>query len=140
MWRIYDIWLDCVGNTRLVSNNYAAAPFGNLDAELRSISNAVIWQTAQGTVTTFALVPANATYASVFACAYVTVVDSSGNEAAILVPAPKLSIFEADAITVTPTVLGDILSAASADGYVLANGNPPAAAPTGMLRMSGKQR
>lgn len=140
MWRIYNIWLDASGSTRLVSNNYAAAPFGNLDAELRSISNAVIYQTAQGTVTFFTSIPVVAAYQSVFQCAYVTVVDASGYEANILVPAPKLSIFASDGITVVPAALADILSAALADGYVLPNGSSPSSAPTGILRSTNGQR
>lgn len=140
MWRVYSIWLDVIGNTRLVSNNYSAAPFGNLDAVLLTLSNAVVSQYSQGTVTSTGLIPVNAGYVSVYTAGYVTVLDAAGLESIIVVPAIKLSAVAADGVTILPATLAAILAAAIADGYVSAIGASPVSAPTGIVRMTGKQR
>lgn len=108
-----------------MSNNYSSAPFGNLDAELMSISNAGVFQSTGGTVTNVGAFGSVAPFPSVFDVATITFVDGSGNENTLLVPAPQASIFLADTITVDPSVLSAILSAALADGYVNSLGNTP---------------
>lgn len=140
MWRRYNIWIDVVGNTRLISNNYSSAPFGNLDAYISSVSNATVLQSSQGTVTAPGGTPVAATYATVWYAAYCTVADAAGLESIIIIPAPQLTIFASDSITVLPSVLSALLAAALADGYVLPGGSTPTAVLAGIMRQTGKQR
>lgn len=125
MWRVYDIWLDSYGGTRLVSNNYSAAPFGNLDAFIMSVSNAGIFQSVGGTVVNVGSPTTPAQYISINDAASAVVQDAAGNQCRILIPAPQTGIFLADQLTVNPAVLASLLAAALADGFVLPGGLSP---------------
>lgn len=132
MYRRYDIWYDYYGRTRLISNNYSAAPFGNLDAAIMAASNAGILQSVGSDVLFVGGPVINAQFISVTDWASCVVVDSLGNQSSIIIPAPQTGIFMADGITVGPTTLAAIYAAAIADGYVNSLGNSPTAVISGL--------
>ena len=137
MWRRLVYWQGAFGYPRLLISNYAAQPStapGSLDSYLATISNAIIVQIAEGAVTNFTNPPpVAAAYPSVVQCAECTYLDVSGNAGTIKVPAPKLSMFLADGITVNPAILANILGNAQADNFVSPQGNALASMVSGVL-------
>lgn len=137
MWRRLVYWQGAFGYPRLLISNYSAQPStapGSLDSYLATISNAVIAQIAEGTVTNFTNPPPAANpYPSVVQVAVCTYLDSAGNAGTIKVPAPKLSIFLADGITVNPAILANIASNATVDGFISPQGNAIASMVSGVL-------
>ena len=126
MWRRLIYWQGSYGYARLYITNYAAQPAtvpGTLDNVIASYSNAVIAQVAEGAVTGLSGSPVSSIYPSVTQSAILACVDTALNAFKLSIPAPKASIFEADMVTVTPTVLAAVLAAAVADAVVSPQGN-----------------
>lgn len=136
MWRRLVYWQGAFGYARLLITNYAAQPSstpGTLDNTIAAMSNSGIIQIAEGTVSTFAPSPVAATYSSVTQVAIVNCLDSAGLAFTLRIPAPKLSIFEADGVTVKPTELSTLLTAALLDAVVSPDGNAISSIVSGVL-------
>lgn len=137
MWRRFVYWQGTTGFARMITTNYSAQPSstpGTLDNTIASMSNAGISQIAEGTVTVFTPAPVSAVYPSVTDVAVLNGLDSAGFAFRIFVPAPKASIFEADGITVQPSYLSSVLTAALLDGFVSPQGNSPSSLVSGELQ------
>lgn len=118
MWRRLVYWQGAYGYSRLLISTYAAQPSstpGTLDGTVAGFSNAGIAQIAEGTVTIFTPTPIVATYPSVTQLARVTFLDTAANVFSLGIPAPKLSAFAADGITLLPATLSSLLTAALLD-------------------------
>lgn len=136
MWRRLVYWQGTFGYPRLLITNYSAQPGstpGTLDGTIAGFSNAGIVQIAEGTVTVFTPVPTSATYPSVRQLAILNCLDTSGLAFKLSIPAPKLSIFAADGVTVTAATLAAVLTAALLDSVVSPADNAIASIPSGLL-------
>jgi hypothetical protein len=142
MWRRMVYWQGAYGYSRLLITSYSAQPAtlpGYLDNAVLGYSNAYIAQIAEGLVTVVGGVAVVQTYPSVTQLARIVCLDSLNLEFTLGVPAPILALFEADGITVTPTALSTLLSAAASDGLVNpATGSPVTAMISGTLNGPAK--
>ena len=136
LWRRLVYWQPAFGYARLLITNYSAQPSstpGTFDNTIATMSNAGIVQIAEGTVTVFAPSPTASTYPSVTQLATLACFDSAGLAFTMRITAPKLSIFEADGVTVKPTELAAVLTAALLDGVVSPDNNAIVSIVSGVL-------
>jgi len=114
------VWADTFGERVLyaypmmdVSDNWLTAA--------AALSNAAVVQTWEGLVA-YTPIPAPFAlpYAGVKDFARLTFADAKGNRANVHVPAPKLSIFQADGKTVNPAAMGVPSVLANVEGYAVA--------------------
>lgn len=136
MWRRLVYWQPSAGYPRLLITNYAAQPSstpGTLDNTIAGFSNAGIVQIAEGTVSVFAPTPSNAIYPSVTQVAVLACFDSLGNAFTLRIPAPKVTAFLADGVTVAPATLSAVLTAALLDSVVSPEGHAIVSIVSGLL-------
>lgn len=136
LWRRLVYWQGAYGYPRLLITNYSAQPAstpGTLDNTIATFSNSGIVQVAEGLVTVFTPSPTAATYPSVVQAALLTCLDTTGDAFKMSIPAPKLSAFLADGVTISPATLASILTAALLDGVVSPAGHAIASIPSGIL-------
>jgi hypothetical protein len=136
MWRRLVYWQGTFGYPRLLISNYSAQPAstpGTLDNTVAAMSNAGIVQISEGVMTPFSPAPLSAIYPSVTQTAIVTCLDAVGFAFKLTIPAPRLAIFAADAVTVSTASLASLLTAALLDGLVSPYNNAIASMPSGIL-------
>ena len=137
VWRRFCYWQSSYGYPRQTLINYSAQPLSlpsTLEGTLEGMSNARIIQVAEGTVTGLSpTIPVTAVYPSVKQAVRLVCLSSAGYEFTIILPAPLLSIFAADAVTVLPANLSAITTAALLDGVVDPYGNPITSIVSGVI-------
>lgn len=105
------IWIDAGGRTSQTipcsdPNNTA------LMAALQNHSNAVVLHWFEGPDNVLSLTPTAATFPDVRDLARLTFTDASGSLVNLALPAPASGIFLADSVTVNPSAIADIITAA----------------------------
>lgn len=137
MWRRFSYWQSSFGYPRQCLINYAAQPSSlpsTTEGTLQTMSYARIIQIAEGLVTGLSpTIPPSAVYPSVKQAVRLVCLSTAGYEFTIILPAPRLPIFGADAVTVQPANLAAILTAATLDGVVDPYGNAISAIVSGVL-------
>ena len=104
------IWVDASGNTRQTLPT-ADPDNSAIMAALLNHSNADVINYIESPITRFTPSPAAATYQSVNDYARLLFSASTGEEATVIIPAPKANIFLADSVTVDSSVITDVISA-----------------------------
>lgn len=107
----YIVWVDAGGRTRVTipcSNPDNAAIMAAMEAK----SEAGVLNWFEGPRNFLSPTPAGGVFADVVDLARLTFTDAGGNLTTLALPAPTLSIFEADSVTVDPTQIAAIIAAA----------------------------
>lgn len=105
------VWIDAGGRTRQTIP--CAQPDNSaIMAALENHSNAVVLHWFEGVDNVLTLTPTSAIFPDVRDLARLTFTDSGGSLATIALPAPLANIFLPDSVTVDPTKITDIISAA----------------------------
>lgn len=107
------VWIDVAGRTRVTQFVINATP-ACIRTSLLAKSNAdvVDWFEGDDHFNT-SPAPLNLTYPRVTDFASLLFADGSGNQASLTLPAPDSSIFLADQVSVDPSAIADIISAAT---------------------------
>lgn len=134
VWARSTVWVDANGFrsiTKLTSVGGASSVVGDLQA----LSNADTSQYWESAVTTNVPVPVSAPYQSGGQRAALTFICADTTNVVVIVPAPKLTIFQADGITVDLLNVDVILFATAAVAQPLCNpsGSPVTALLSGTL-------
>lgn len=115
-------WIDAGGRTRQTIP--AADPDNSaIMTALMNHSNAVVQTWFEGPVNNTLLTPVSAPFPDVIDTARLIFQGPSGEQAALILPAPKANIFLVDGVTVDPSTIVDIITA-SVGHLVVASGSP----------------
>lgn len=130
-------WIDAGGRTRQTIP-CAQPDNAAIMAALENHSNAVVLHWFEGPDNILTLTPTSAVFADVSDLARLTFTDASGSLATLALPAPQQSIFKPDSVTVDPSAIADIITAAVGHLCTAAGGLVTAyVAGTRNLRSSG---
>jgi hypothetical protein len=113
-------WVDAYGATRMTTFNYSASPL-TIANDLINASNGGISQFFNGAVTNLAPFPVTVPYQGVQDSALLLFQDSGGSLTKIYLPAPAITIFLADNVTVDPANADVIAIVASVLTYGLSS-------------------
>jgi hypothetical protein len=105
------IWVDSQGE-QVLHIIVTSTGVSSIRTALQAASNAVVTADSEGTNVSFSSTPTVATYPSVRTTARLNFVSASGSRGSLLLPAPQSSIFLTDGVTVDPTAITGIITAA----------------------------
>lgn len=107
----YIVWIDAGGRTRATIP--CADPNNTtIMSALQNHSNADVLEWFEGPLNVLSPSPVSAVFADVVDLARLTFTDAAGSLSTLALPAPKSGIFLADSVTVDPSAIADIISAA----------------------------
>lgn len=138
MFRLYLVWVDASGFTRLTLVNTTGGAAGLLPS-LFALSNAQYLNAVESALSVNPTpAPVAAQYPNVSDAAVLVFQDAAGNQTSLQVPAPLASTFLADQMTVDPAAVATF-TAAAIGTLVTASGLPVVAFIGGVRRTTSKE-